>query len=147
MACAVCASVGLSGVNSFTDHDDNLLPIATNTQDAEDAYPVAAAPAAAMVVPSTPTRCATSRTPPSLKRARGSGVEAIQGLTALTSQFSNNICKVLTGGCSERMPKHHTKADIKAADAFTAPDDIDVEFCEMRIQGNMDEVKAPRSAF
>jgi hypothetical protein len=40
---------GLSGVNSFTDHDDNLLPIATNTQDAEDAYPVAAAPAAAMV--------------------------------------------------------------------------------------------------
>jgi hypothetical protein len=42
-------SQGLSGVNSFLDHDDDILPYAINTQDDEDAYPVTAAPAAATV--------------------------------------------------------------------------------------------------
>jgi hypothetical protein len=96
---------------------------------------------------------------------------AIQGLTASIGQFSDNICKVLAGDPSKRMPKHHTKAvklaqqetwlpiadrlilcnifekDIKAVDAYTALDDSDVEFCEMWIQGKVDEFKAPRSAF
>jgi hypothetical protein len=42
-------SQGLSGVNSFPDHDDNTLSFATNTQDDKGAYPVTAAPAAATV--------------------------------------------------------------------------------------------------
>jgi hypothetical protein len=37
--------------------------------------------------------------------------------------------------------------DIKAADAYTALDDDDVEFREMWIQGKVDEVKALRAAF
>ena len=32
-------------------------------------------------------------------------------------------------------------------DVYTALDDSDVEFHEMWIQGKVDEVKAPRSAF
>ena len=37
--------------------------------------------------------------------------------------------------------------DIKAADAYTALDDGDVEFREMWIQDKVDEVKASRSSF
>ena len=114
---------------------------------------------------------ARSKTPTSLKKARGTGVEAIKSLTALIGHFSDNICKVLAGDPSEKTPKCHTKAvklaqqefwlpiadclilcnifkeDIKAADAYTACNGDDIEFHEMWIHGKVNEVKALRATF
>ncbi|KAF8964770.1 hypothetical protein BDZ97DRAFT_1918729 [Flammula alnicola] len=174
-------SQGLSGMDPFDEDDDDLPPFPANTQVDEDTPDeeighLEVVASSAPIIPSTPPRAsrkrerAVSETPAPAKKAKVTGADAIQSLTASISRFGDNICKALAGDPSEKTPKRHTKAvklaqkedwlpmadrlilcnvlekDIKAADAYTALDADDVEFRQMWIQEKVEEVRVLRAA-
>lgn len=103
--------------------------------------------------------------PPSSKKVKTTGADAIKGLTQSISRFGDNICQVLAIDPSLRTPHHRKEAlklaqqeewlskgdrlifysvlekDINAVDAYASIDRDDNEFCEMWVR---DKVNAER---
>jgi hypothetical protein len=106
--------------------------------------------------------------PPSLKKIKSTGADAIKGLTQSISRFGDNICQVLAMDPSLRTPHRRKEAlklaqqeewltkgdrlifysvlekDINAVDAYASIDRDDQEFCEMWVRDKVDTEKARR---
>ncbi|KAN0141121.1 hypothetical protein V8E53_000877 [Lactarius tabidus] len=175
-----CPSQGLSGLDRGRDHDDtpDASQEGPSTQDTavdelENSVPVPASPSPLLWAVASASRKrerALSQTPPpSLKKIKTTGAEAINGLTQSISRFGDNICNVLAMDPSLRTPHRRKEAlklaqqeewlskadrlilysvlerDINAVDAYASIDRDDQEFCEMWVCDKVATEKARRS--
>jgi hypothetical protein len=114
-------------------------------------------------------RALSQTPPPSSKKIKTTGADAIKGLTQSITRFGDNICQVLAMDPSLRTPHRRKEAlklaqqemwlsksdrlifysvlerDINAVDAYASIDRDDHEFCEMWVGDKVDTEKARRS--
>ncbi|KAH9172560.1 hypothetical protein EDB89DRAFT_1964914, partial [Lactarius sanguifluus] len=150
------------------DEFENRTPVETSDDMALALQPVPVTPArhvwgAASTSSSCKRERALSQTPPpSSKKIKATGADAIKGLTQSISRFGDNICQVLAMDPILRTPHRRKEAlklaqqeewlsrgdllifysvlekDINAVDAYVSIDRDDHEFCEMWVRDKVD---------